>query len=185
LTTKSAKTLIESFDIATNENLPNLPIINGESNDNTGFSSPEIQHLPDNIQESDNNTVSTSTSSGTSNVDTTNLGFTYSKLKQIIYDKAKRMQQEYVNGVSISADDFKMRVCGSSLILDLVDNQNDILQSLFDDTTWIKLKSYFRSRLRIVSPTLRTNLLKYLRNSSNVIDHKPVFSSTEEGWREY
>ena len=181
MTTKSAKTLIESFNIATSENLPNLPIINGESDDNTGFGSPEIPHLPDNIQESDNNTVSTSTSSRASNVDTTNLGFTYSKLKQIIYDKAKSMHQEYMNGVSISDDDFKIMACGSSLILDLVDNQNAILQSLFDDTTWIKLKSYFRSRLRTVSPTLRTNLLKYLRNSSNDIDHKPVFSSTEEG----
>lgn len=159
LTIKSTRTLIESFDAASSENPPNLPIINEESDYNAGSSSPKIHHRPNNMQESDNDIVSTSTSSKTSNVDTANVGLTYSKLKQVIYDKAKSTHQDYVNGVNISADDRKMMACGSSLILDLVDNQNVILQSLFDDTTWAKLKSHFRSRLRIEAPILPKEMM--------------------------
>ncbi|KAL9537309.1 hypothetical protein MBANPS3_011892 [Mucor bainieri] len=73
-----------------------------------------------------------------------------STIKHTIFKKAEQLQEMYAQGAKITPDERKLLSCGSSLILNLVDqSEGSCVRLIFNEGEWRAIKEHFESKHKL------------------------------------
>ncbi|KAL9537310.1 hypothetical protein MBANPS3_011893 [Mucor bainieri] len=91
---------------------------------------------------------------------TSMVAMSYSEIKCRIFKRAEQLQKKYIQGAKITPDERKLLSCGSSLILDLIDQSpGTCFRECFTQDEWCVIVKHFEAKLKLSGVALQKALL--------------------------